>query len=162
MRKKKSCIESIKDFFQINPVTLSGALDVIVVENEKKEFQSSAFKLKISKFEVWKPNENQVDIYINGKKMAMQMKLSKRGIAYFQYKTKGRNLLSSYVGGIEAYMRDTKKASSLRKKRLSKMSKDSKNLKNSKNPKLLLSRLSEKNASINASEGDLEPLMPIH
>lgn len=77
-------LDKIKSALDINPLTSSGTLDVIIVETETKNLRCSAFHLKISKFRVLKPNSREIKLIINGKILEKKMKLSKRGIAYFE------------------------------------------------------------------------------
>ena len=61
------------------------------------------FHLKIGKSKVFYPNSRNVDVYINGHKMNLGMKLSYRGIGYFEFYGEKDILTSSYVGGNEGH-----------------------------------------------------------
>ncbi|PIO57705.1 lipin, region [Teladorsagia circumcincta] len=63
-------LKNVKYFYNtINPATLSGAIDVIVVEQPDGEFKSTPF--------------HYVDIQVNGEEIDLKMKLGESGVAFF-------------------------------------------------------------------------------
>lgn len=74
-----------KTWSSINPSTLSGAIDVIVVENEVGELNCSPFHVRFGKFQLLRPSQKKVDFIINGKLTNLPMKLGDGGEAFFVF-----------------------------------------------------------------------------
>ncbi|KAH8261154.1 hypothetical protein KR044_004095 [Drosophila immigrans] len=75
---------NLQDFYNdINAATLTGAIDVIVVEQKDGEFQCSPFHVRFGKLGVLRSREKVVDIEINGAPVDIQMKLGDSGEAFF-------------------------------------------------------------------------------
>ena len=75
---------AIKDFYsELNGATLTGAIDVIVVEQEDGSFKCSPFHVRFGKLGVLKANEKVVDIEINDQEVTLKMKLDETGAAFF-------------------------------------------------------------------------------
>jgi phosphatidate phosphatase LPIN len=72
----------------INPATLSGAIDVIVVEQEDGSLACSPFHVRFGKFSLLRPSEKKVEFTINGEKQEYPMKLGDGGEAFFVFETK--------------------------------------------------------------------------
>lgn len=73
-----------KSFYrEINPATLTGAIDVIVVQQEDGSFKCSPFHVRFGKLGVFKSREMIVDIEINGQPVDLHMELGEAGEAYF-------------------------------------------------------------------------------
>ena len=69
---------------EINPATLTGAIDVLVVKQEDGSYRSSPFHVRFGKFGVFKSRYNVVDIEINGEPVPdLHMKLGEAGEAFF-------------------------------------------------------------------------------
>lgn len=83
--------------FDYNPSTLSGALDVIVVEDPDHVKHSTAFHFRVGKFKVFKPEQREVSLYINGKLSKTTIKLSRRGIGYFEIEMEEGELDNSAI-----------------------------------------------------------------
>lgn len=71
----------------INPATLSGAIDVIVVEMEDGTLSCSPFHVRFGKFSLLRPSEKKVEFRVNGKKQDYAMKLGEEGEAFFVFET---------------------------------------------------------------------------
>lgn len=71
----------------INPATLSGAIDVIVVEQEDGSLACSPFHVRFGKFSLLRPYENKVEFKVNGVKQPYPMKLGEGGEAFFVFET---------------------------------------------------------------------------
>uniref|UniRef100_A0A1I8IZG2 phosphatidate phosphatase n=1 Tax=Macrostomum lignano TaxID=282301 RepID=A0A1I8IZG2_9PLAT len=68
----------------LNPATLSGAIDVIVVEQPDGTLKSSPFHARFGKTGILRPQENVVDLYVNDELIPdIQMKLGEAGEAFF-------------------------------------------------------------------------------
>jgi phosphatidate phosphatase LPIN len=79
-----SIIKNVKEFYsEINGSTLTGAIDVVVVEQEDGTFKSSPFHVRFGKMGVLKAKEKIVDIEINGFPVEINMKLDDTGAAFF-------------------------------------------------------------------------------
>ncbi|KAJ4862870.1 LNS2 (Lipin/Ned1/Smp2) domain-containing protein [Trichoderma breve] len=71
----------------INPATLSGAIDVIVVERDDGTLACSPFHVRFGKFSLLRPYEKKVEFRINGTKQPYSMKLGEGGEAFFVFET---------------------------------------------------------------------------
>lgn len=71
----------------INPSTLSGAIDVIVVERDDGTLACSPFHVRFGKFSLLRPYEKKVEFRINGTKQHYSMKLGEGGEAFFVFET---------------------------------------------------------------------------
>ncbi|KAL1882128.1 hypothetical protein VTK73DRAFT_2219 [Phialemonium thermophilum] len=72
----------------INPATLSGAIDVIVVEQEDGTLACSPFHVRFGKFSLLRPYEKKVEFRVNGVKQDYSMKLGEGGEAFFVFETR--------------------------------------------------------------------------
>lgn len=92
-----------KTWSSINPATLSGAIDVIVVEHPDATLACSPFHVRFGKFQILKPSQKKVEVIVNGKSTNIPMKLGDSGEAYFVFETSSdargipNDLLSSPV-----------------------------------------------------------------
>jgi phosphatidate phosphatase LPIN len=69
---------------EINPATLNGAIDVLVVKQEDGTYRSSPFHVRFGKFGVFKSCDNVIDIEINGESVPdLHMQLGEAGEAFF-------------------------------------------------------------------------------
>ncbi|KAI2614940.1 LNS2-domain-containing protein [Hypoxylon sp. NC1633] len=71
----------------INPATLSGAIDVIVVQHEDGTLCCSPFHVRFGKFSLLRPYEKKVEFKVNGAKQDYAMKLGEGGEAFFVFET---------------------------------------------------------------------------
>lgn len=82
-------IDSVsKTWSSINPATLSGAIDVIVVEHPDGNLACSPFHVRFGKFQILKPSQKKVQVIVNGQPTDIPMKLGDSGEAYFVFETK--------------------------------------------------------------------------
>ena len=81
-------ISSVSDFYKdINPSTLTGAIDVIVVEDSKGNLACSPFHVRFGKLKVFKTQDKIVNMHVNEKIAPVQMKIGEAGEAFFIYET---------------------------------------------------------------------------
>lgn len=73
----------------INPATLSGAIDVIVVEQADGSLACSPFHVRFGKFSLLRPSDKKVQFEVNGVKQDYSMKLGEGGEAFFVFETTG-------------------------------------------------------------------------
>ncbi|XP_071114379.1 phosphatidate phosphatase LPIN3-like [Haliotis cracherodii] len=74
----------IKGYYnEINGATLTGAIDVLIVEQEDGTYLSSPFHVRFGKMGVLRSREKVVDIEINGEVVDLHMKLGEAGEAFF-------------------------------------------------------------------------------
>ncbi|KAI8911086.1 Lipin/Ned1/Smp2-domain-containing protein [Gorgonomyces haynaldii] len=79
-----SAVSAVGSFYtEMNPSTLSGAIDIIVVEQEDKTLMCSPFHVRFGKLKILRPSEKLVDVSINGKQMDIQMKMGDAGECFF-------------------------------------------------------------------------------
>lgn len=71
----------------INPATLSGAIDVIVIEHEDGSLQCSPFHVRFGKFSLLRPSDKKVEFKVNGMRQDFAMKLGEGGEAFFVFET---------------------------------------------------------------------------
>ena len=71
----------------INPATLSGAIDIIVVEQEDGTLMCSPFHVRFGKFSLLRPYEKKVEFKVNGVRQDYSMKLGEGGEAFFVFET---------------------------------------------------------------------------
>ncbi|KAK0091098.1 hypothetical protein PV326_003750 [Microctonus aethiopoides] len=77
-------ISNFRDFYnEINAATLTGAIDVVVVQQEDGSFTCSPFHVRFGKLGVLRSREKVVDIEINGEPGSIHMKLGDSGEAFF-------------------------------------------------------------------------------
>lgn len=76
-----------KTWNSINPSTLSGAIDVVVVKHPDGDLHCSAFHIRFGKLSLLRPSEKGVDFYVNDRKIPIQMKLGEGGEAFFVFET---------------------------------------------------------------------------
>jgi len=62
---------------------LSGAMDILVIKQAKGGYTSSSFHVRFGSLKVLHSEEQDIDIYINGKIKPVKMKLAHSGDAYF-------------------------------------------------------------------------------
>jgi phosphatidate phosphatase LPIN len=76
-----------KTWNSINPATLSGAIDVVVVEQQDGTLACSPFHVRFGKFSLLRPSEKKVEFKVNGVKQDYSMKLGDGGEAFFVFET---------------------------------------------------------------------------
>ncbi|KAI9682271.1 MAG: hypothetical protein M1817_000325 [Caeruleum heppii] len=76
-----------KTWNSINPATLSGAIDVIVVEQQDGSLACSPFHVRFGKFSLLRPYEKKVEFHVNDVKQDIAMKLGEGGEAFFIFET---------------------------------------------------------------------------
>lgn len=76
-----------KTWNSINPATLSGAIDVIVVEKEDGSLACSPFHVRFGKFSLLRPSDKKVEFRVNDVKQEYAMKLGEGGEAFFVFET---------------------------------------------------------------------------
>ncbi|NXQ42324.1 LPIN3 phosphatase, partial [Catharus fuscescens] len=80
----ESVLVKVKGLYQeLNPATLSGCIDVIVVRQPDNSFKCSPFHVRFGKLGVLRSKEKVVDIEINGEPVDLHMKLGDNGEAFF-------------------------------------------------------------------------------
>lgn len=83
-------MQSFTKFFSglsdaLNPKrsSFSGAMDVIVIQGQNEELNSTAFHLKFGRFKLGLYREKKIDLIVNGTRTGILMKLSNSGKGYF-------------------------------------------------------------------------------
>uniref|UniRef100_A0A8C5FJA8 phosphatidate phosphatase n=1 Tax=Gadus morhua TaxID=8049 RepID=A0A8C5FJA8_GADMO len=75
---------TVKELYRgLNPATLTGGIDVIVVRQPDGSYQCSPFHVRFGKLGVLRSKEKVVDIEINGEPVNLHMKLGDNGEAFF-------------------------------------------------------------------------------
>ncbi|KAF9958208.1 hypothetical protein BGZ70_009284 [Mortierella alpina] len=76
-----------KFYYELNPATLSGAIDVVVVEQADGELSCSPFHVRFGKLSILRPQEKVVEVTINGCVVDFPMKVGDAGEAFFVFET---------------------------------------------------------------------------
>jgi phosphatidate phosphatase LPIN len=76
-------LDGVQGVFNVNPSTLSGAVDIIAVRHADGSLRSTPFHARFGKLQLLRPHEKVVTIGVNGVKAPFQMKLGSAGEAYF-------------------------------------------------------------------------------
>ncbi|OAQ27515.1 LNS2-domain-containing protein [Linnemannia elongata AG-77] len=76
-----------KFYSEINPATLSGAIDIVVVQQADGELACSPFHVRFGKLSVLRPQEKVVEVRVNGNVIAFPMKVGDAGEAFFVLET---------------------------------------------------------------------------
>lgn len=80
-----------KELPPINPSTLTGAIDVIVVQRPSDkgdtELVCSPFHVRFGKWQVLRPGEKKVNVFVNGNPIPFSMKIGEAGEAFFVFET---------------------------------------------------------------------------
>ncbi|KFV75279.1 Phosphatidate phosphatase LPIN3, partial [Dryobates pubescens] len=75
---------TVKELYRgLNPATLTGCIDVLVVRQPDGSFRCSPFHVRFGKLGVLRSGEKVVDIEINGEPVDLHMKLGDNGEAFF-------------------------------------------------------------------------------
>ncbi|XP_039935860.1 phosphatidate phosphatase LPIN3 [Hirundo rustica] len=95
----ESVLSTMKELYQdLNPATLSGCIDVVVVRQPDNSFKCSPFHVRFGKLGVLRSKEKVVDIEINGEPVDLHMKLGDNGEAFFVEESEERE------GSIPCYL----------------------------------------------------------
>ncbi|XP_073868420.1 phosphatidate phosphatase LPIN1 isoform X18 [Macaca fascicularis] len=79
---------TVKELYKgLNPATLSGCIDIIVIRQPNGNLQCSPFHVRFGKMGVLRSREKVVDIEINGESVDLHMKLGDNGEAFFVQET---------------------------------------------------------------------------
>ena len=76
-------VSGVSSMFEFNKATLSGALDVIVVENSEGEMTCNPFRVRFGKLKVLKSSSCCITLTVNGSMTSIVMKLTPSGEGYF-------------------------------------------------------------------------------
>uniref|UniRef100_A0AAQ5YA92 phosphatidate phosphatase n=1 Tax=Amphiprion ocellaris TaxID=80972 RepID=A0AAQ5YA92_AMPOC len=89
----------VKELYRgLNPATLSGCIDVIVVRRPDGSLQCSPFHVRFGKLGVLRSREKVVDMEINGEPVDLHMKLGDNGEAFFVQETENdQEVVPSYL-----------------------------------------------------------------
>lgn len=83
-------INKLFDFCkEINPATLTGSIDVVIIQQDDGTYHCSPFHVRFGKIGVLRAREKVVDITINGKPVDLHMKLGEAGEAFFVREVEG-------------------------------------------------------------------------
>uniref|UniRef100_A0A8D0L2Z9 phosphatidate phosphatase n=1 Tax=Sphenodon punctatus TaxID=8508 RepID=A0A8D0L2Z9_SPHPU len=80
----ETVLVTVKELYKgLNPATLTGCIDILVVRQPDGSFQCSPFHVRFGKLGVLRSREKVVDIEINGEPVDLHMKLGDNGEAFF-------------------------------------------------------------------------------
>ncbi|KAJ2867265.1 lipin Ned1, partial [Coemansia asiatica] len=72
---------------ELNPATLSGAIDVVVVEDKDGQLSCSPFHVRFGKLQLLRPSDKAVQVIVNGAAAEFYMKVGDSGEAFFVVET---------------------------------------------------------------------------
>ncbi|KAI3636277.1 hypothetical protein MIR68_005629 [Amoeboaphelidium protococcarum] len=79
-----SLVSTVSEFYKdLNPATLSGAIDIVVVERADGTLACSPFHVRFGKMQLLRPFEKSVEMKVNGSVVDIPMKLGEGGEAFF-------------------------------------------------------------------------------
>lgn len=79
---------TVTEFYkELNPSTLSGAIDVIVVKQAEGTLACSPFHVRFGKLQLLRPHEKAVEVRVNSKLLEYHMKLGEAGEAFFVFES---------------------------------------------------------------------------
>lgn len=81
----------VSNIAKINSATLSGAIDVVFVEQEDGTYRSTPFHVRFGKMGAVWSQRKIIDIEINGEEVELTMVLDDSGVAYFEDKNEDSN-----------------------------------------------------------------------
>lgn len=77
----------------LNPATLLGAIDIIVVETPDGSLHCSPWHVRFGKFQIIKPLQKKIDLYVNDIKTDLPMKLGEGGEAFFVFESENNDMI---------------------------------------------------------------------
>lgn len=87
--KVASAVSAVGAFcMEINPATLSGAIDIIVVRRGE-EMYSSPFYVRFGKLKLLRPHEKTVEVTVNDQATDLAMKVDEAGEVFFDPEVTG-------------------------------------------------------------------------
>ncbi|KAJ1731208.1 lipin Ned1 [Coemansia biformis] len=72
---------------ELNPATLSGAIDVVVVEDKDGELSCSPFHVRFGKLQLLRPSDKVVQVIVNDRPAEFYMKVGDSGEGFFVLET---------------------------------------------------------------------------
>lgn len=79
---------TVTEFYkELNPSTLSGAIDVIVVKQAEGTLACSPFHVRFGKLQLLRPQEKAVEVRVNNTLIEYRMKLGEAGEAFFVFES---------------------------------------------------------------------------
>uniref|UniRef100_A0A8C5R9C2 phosphatidate phosphatase n=1 Tax=Leptobrachium leishanense TaxID=445787 RepID=A0A8C5R9C2_9ANUR len=103
-----SVLGRVRDLYSgVNPATLSGSIDVVVIKQPDGSFRSSPFHVRFGKLGILRSAEMGVDIEVNGELVDLPMRLGENGEAFFvQEMEDNKNPLTLQVGDFSVSSED--------------------------------------------------------
>lgn len=77
-------ISSFNNVIDYNTSSFTGSMDIIVIKDSEGNLKSTPFHLKFGKFKVLNYKNKKIEVYINGEKTGITMKINKNGNCYFK------------------------------------------------------------------------------
>ena len=86
--KVVEAVSAVGSFYSdINPSTLSGAIDVVVIQGKDGSLSCSPFHVRFGKLKLLSPREKVVEVCVNGEKTDLIMKVGEAGEAFYVVET---------------------------------------------------------------------------
>eukprot|EP00834_Sanchytrium_tribonematis_P000785 NODE_15_length_50561_cov_0.608081.p16 type:complete len:361 gc:universal NODE_15_length_50561_cov_0.608081:25577-24495(-) len=101
-KNASSAVSWIKDVYsEINPSTLSGAIDILVIEHLDGSLSCSPFHVRFGKLSILRTQDQIVHLKVNGKIIDTQMRVGDVGEGYFVLDEVDQDAMSSDEGSID-------------------------------------------------------------
>ncbi|KAJ2993183.1 Nuclear elongation and deformation protein 1 [Globomyces sp. JEL0801] len=79
-----SAVNAVGSFYgEINPATLSGAIDIVVVKQPNGDLMASPFHVRFGKLKLLRPSDKIVELSVNNNPVDIVMKVGDQGEAFF-------------------------------------------------------------------------------
>lgn len=93
--KVGSLFTSVSNFYsEINPATLSGAIDIVVVEQQDGDLACSPFHVRFGKLSVLMPQEKRVSSY---SVLSWSLLVTKTFMTYTYIRSKSKSTVKQYL-----------------------------------------------------------------
>lgn len=83
MKYMTDVLDGVHIAFGVNAATLSGAVDIVVVQRSDGTFACTPFHARFGKLQIIRAKGTEVSVHINGELSALKMRLGAAGEAYF-------------------------------------------------------------------------------
>ena len=101
-KNASNAVSWIKDVYSdINPSTLSGAIDIIVIEHPDGSLSCSPFHVRFGKTSILRTQDQKVDLKVNGTICNIQMRVGDIGEGFFMLDESDQDGFSSDEGSID-------------------------------------------------------------
>jgi phosphatidate phosphatase LPIN len=84
MKSLKGFVKRMGAAMTYNGATLSGSIDIIVIEGPDGILRCTPFHVRFGKFKIFQPSKKSLVVRINGEQIPVKMKLDPDGAGFFK------------------------------------------------------------------------------